>query len=59
MSYCRFEYTYSDLNDCYRNIDNTDLSRTEIAARRKLIELCQLIAEVADPELGMDEEGED
>ena len=59
MSYCRFENTYRDLNDCYRNIDNTDLSKTEIAARRKLIELCQLIAEVADPELEMDEEEED
>ena len=59
MSYCRFENTYNDLNDCYRNIDNTDLSRTEIAARKQLIELCQLIAEVADPELEMDEEEED
>ena len=56
MSYCRFENTLSDLRDCYRNIDNTDLSRTEIAARKNLIELCKLIAEVADPELEMDEE---
>ena len=59
MSYCRFENTYNDLNDCYRNIDNTDLSRTEIAARKQLIELCQLIAEVADPELEMDEDTEE
>jgi len=59
MSYCRFENTLSDLRDCYRNIDETDLSRTEIAARKELIELCQLIAEVADLELEMDEEEED
>jgi hypothetical protein len=59
MSYCRFENTLSDLRDCYRNIDNTDLSRTEIAARKQLIELCQLIAEVADPELEMDEDTEE
>jgi hypothetical protein len=56
MSYCRFENTLNDLRDCYRNIDETDLSRTEAAARKQLIELCQLIAEVADPELEMDEE---
>ena len=55
MSYCRFENTYNDLRDCYNNIDNTDLSRTEAAARKKLIELCQSIVEVADPELEMDE----
>jgi len=59
MSYCRFENTLSDLRDCYLNIDETDLSRTEIAARKELIELCQLIAEVADPELEMDEEEEE
>ena len=37
MSYCRFENTYNDLRDCYNNIDNTDLSKTEAAARIKLI----------------------
>ena len=56
MSYCRFENTLSDLRDCYRNIDETDLSRTEIAARKQLIELCQLIEEVADQEMEMDED---
>ena len=55
MSYCRFENTYNDLRDCYNNIDNTDLSKTEEAARKRLIELCQSIVEVADPELEMDE----
>jgi hypothetical protein len=59
MSYCRFENTYHDLNDCYRNIDDTDLSETEARFRKRLIELCQLIGEVADPELVMDYEEEE
>lgn len=54
MSYCRFENTYQDLLDCYHNIDDTDLSETEARYRKKLIELCQLITDVADPELEMD-----
>ena len=59
MSYCRFENTYNDLRDCYSNINNTDLSKTEAAARKNLIELCQSIVEVADLELEMEKEEEE
>lgn len=59
MSYCRFENTLSDLRDCYRSIDDTDLSEREARFRKNLIELCQLIGEVADPELVMDYEEEE
>ena len=43
MSYCKFENTYSDLNDCYRSIneDVDDLSESEAYYRKKLLELCQ------------------
>ena len=40
MSYCRFENTLSDLEDCYENIDNEDLSLSETRSRMKLIRLC-------------------
>ena len=44
MSYCRFENTYRDLQDCKENMDDTDLSDTEKKYRKWLIELCQDIA---------------
>ncbi len=34
MSYCRFENTLGDLQDCYDNIDDPDLSESEKRARR-------------------------
>ena len=40
MSYCRFENTLRDLRDCYDNMGNTDLSKSEFYARRHMIELC-------------------
>lgn len=43
MSYCRFENTLSDLQDCYNNIQDEDLSEEESKARAELIKLCQLI----------------
>ena len=43
MSYCRFENTYKDLLDCYRNIDDADLSEDEKYYRDKLIQLAQKI----------------
>ncbi len=47
MSYCRFENTVRDLQDCLSNISQTeDLSRREAAARKELIELCIEIAEM-------------
>ena len=43
MSYCRFENTYDDLRDCYRNMDD-DLSESEEKYRTLLIKLCEDIA---------------
>jgi len=45
MSYCRFENTLGDLEDCWDAIDDEDLSGTEKRARLRLIELCVKIAE--------------
>lgn len=47
MSYCRFENTLYDLLDCYRSLDDDtkDMSRSEFMARKKLLELCETIAE--------------
>jgi hypothetical protein len=44
MSYCRFENTLRDLNDCYHNMTDK-LDGSELDARRNLIELCILIAQ--------------
>ena len=44
MSYCRFENTLRDLRDCYNNMDNDDLSKSEFYARRHMIEMCMSIA---------------
>jgi len=45
MSYCRFENTLSDLEDCYFHMDEVDdLNEREIKARVKLIKLCRNIA---------------
>lgn len=45
MSYCRFENTLRDLEDCSEHLDDTDLNEYEARARKKLIELCREIAE--------------
>jgi hypothetical protein len=45
MSYCRFQNTVIDLDDCYDNIDDTDnMSDEELRARKKLIKICCDIA---------------
>lgn len=44
MSYCKFENTYRDLEDCYESMDEDDLSESETKYRRKIIELCNTIA---------------
>ena len=45
MSYCRFENTLSDLQDCFENMD-ADLEKDsrEWRAREELIDICQDIA---------------
>ena len=45
MSYCRFENTNADLEDCYEHLhDDKDLSSSEAYARDQLITLCHRIA---------------
>lgn len=43
MSYCRFENTARDLQDCYDNLHDKLTSEYEISARKRLIEICALI----------------
>ena len=40
MSYCRFENTLDDLEDCYEHMDVELLNDSEIDARKHLIKLC-------------------
>lgn len=51
MSYCRFQNTLEDLRDCYKNMDDEDLSKEESKAKRKLISLCHQIADDYDKEV--------
>lgn len=44
MSYCRFENTVTDLNDCYNHMHDLDLSSDEEAKKKELIDLCKEIA---------------
>ena len=44
MSYCRFENTLKDLEDCQNHIDDNDLVESESNCRDALIELCVEIA---------------
>ena len=46
MSYCRFENTYEDLQDCFNALDDEeDLSEREQRYRDRLIKLCHQISE--------------
>lgn len=50
MSYCRFQNTVSDLEDCQDALDegvldDKDLSPEEKRAAKRLIEVCKWIAE--------------
>ena len=45
MSYCRFQNTLHDLEDCYENMElHKQSNKEEKEAKEKLIELCQQIA---------------
>jgi len=56
MSYCRFQNTATDLQDCYDSWEeNDDLSSDEKRARTRILELCKDI--VAD--FGDDDEEEE
>ena len=48
MSYCRFENTYGDLQDCYHALGEKsldELSGTEKKYAKKLIKMCRDIAD--------------
>jgi len=52
MGYCRFENTLRELRECYDHLDD-ELRDMEAKSRRRLIELCSLIAsEYKDDEYG-------
>jgi len=44
MSYCRFQNTLPDLEDCADHMEDTDLSPEEEAAKARLIDVCISIA---------------
>jgi len=50
MSYCRFQNTSMDLQDCLDNIDDDELSLDEERARKRLIVLCKRIADECEEE---------
>ena len=56
MSYCRWENTLSDLQDCSENIYDTDLSDSERRARIGLLKLAwEMVQEfVKDGELDLE-----
>ncbi len=58
MSYCRFENTYRDLQDCYNNINN-QLSAREHACRERLVQLCEMMLEDYNPACQVDDEDEE
>ena len=52
MSYCRFQNTLGDLQDCYDNMDELgpiedagETERREIRCRKRLVALCKRIAD--------------
>lgn len=48
MSYCRFQNTAKDLQDCLDHIDDENLSAEENRAKARLVRLCQEIASLFD-----------
>ncbi len=53
MAYCRFENTVTDVEDCYNNMEEVDLSDSEYRKRQKLISLCIDIATEYSEDLGL------
>lgn len=45
MSYCRMENTLGALRECYDNMDDGQMSDSELIARKRLIQLCREIAD--------------
>lgn len=58
MSYCRFQNTYHDLQDCYDNMENVS-GDTEKKYRTRIIELCKdIINDFGDDEFNEEEDEE-
>ena len=47
MSYCRFQNTYRDLQDCEKHLDD-DLSVSEAMYKEKLVGLCYDVIQECD-----------
>ena len=64
MSYCRFQNTAPDLQDCMQNMDEidqhdpdlSDNNKSELRARKRLIEYCVDIAVDYGHEIGREVE---
>lgn len=50
MSYCRFQNTIRDLQDCYENLD-AELSEDERKARNRLVRTCAKVLIFAGVEI--------
>ena len=48
MSYCRFQNTLHDLDDCLDHLEDDNLSREEKRAKTQLISRCREILELLD-----------
>ena len=55
MSYCRFQNTVNDLEDCYDHFGDEDISKEEFRARQRIFLICKYIVE----EYSEDEEVKD
>ncbi len=45
MSYCRFQNTVGDLEDCYEHFGEEDISKEEFRARQRMFQICKDIVE--------------
>lgn len=59
MSYCRFQNTVRDLDDCYDHINEPVSSDEEVEARKRPVEICKDIVDEYDEECNTTDEEED
>lgn len=48
MSYCRFENTYSDLQDCYDSLSNKSFDELSESERKYAIKLVRMCSDISD-----------
>jgi ferredoxin len=58
MSYCRFENTLNDLEDCAEHLHEPE-SKTEIACRDKMVETCRCIVDDWDESVEEDDDDDE